>query len=205
MSQDDGKTGKGGHGNRSGRRRSRKDPAMADRPCDGARPRTGRVPRRDPLFAGVSLPNLRAYRQNITAEETRVSYWRRLVQVRLDMVRAGTTVPVVDVEHLRAVLARNPVDSGRRALVEVIAVDDVPPLPDLGALWNRDPVPFDDAANAILESDLADAEAQLSAYRATLHRRLAAATGELIARYREDPSLCLSVLPLGPRRRALGA
>lgn len=159
----------------------------------------------NPLFAGVSLPNLRAYRQNLTAEETRVSYWRRLVQARLDMVRAGTTVPVVDVEHLRAVLARNPVDSGRRALVEVIAVDDVPPLPDLGGLWNRDPVPFDEAANAILESDLADAEAQLSAYRATLHRRLAAATGELIARYREDPSLCLSVLPLGPRRRALGA
>ena len=47
------------------------------------------------------------------------------------------------------------------------------------------------------------AELQLSAYRNALHRRLELATGELIARYHEDPSLCLCALPLAdPGRRA---
>ena len=36
---------------------------------------------------------------------------------------------------------------------------------------------------------------QLSAYRTALHKRLAGATGELIARYREQPTLCLTALP----------
>ena len=49
-------------------------------------------------------------------------------------------------------------------------------------------------------ADLAHAELQLSAYRAALHRKLAAATQELIARYREDPSLALTALPLVPPR-----
>jgi hypothetical protein len=51
-----------------------------------------------------------------------------------------------------------------------------------------------------LEHDLRVAEAQLSAYRNALHRRIGEATGELIARYREQPTLCLSALPLEPRR-----
>jgi hypothetical protein len=46
-----------------------------------------------------------------------------------------------------------------------------------------------------LAHDLSKAEAQLSAYRTALHKRLSSATGELIARYREQPELCLSALP----------
>jgi hypothetical protein len=34
-----------------------------------------------------------------------------------------------------------------------------------------------------------------------LHRRIADATGELIARYREQPELCLAVLPARRERR----
>jgi hypothetical protein len=62
-------------------------------------------------------------------------------------------------------------------------------------MWSREPDPSDPEHNAALIHDLMTAESQLSAYRAALHRRLAAATGELIARYREQPDLCLSVLP----------
>ena len=51
-------------------------------------------------------------------------------------------------------------------------------------------------------SRLADAEHELSAYRRGLHERLDAATGELIARYREEPSLALRALPLPPDSEA---
>ena len=54
----------------------------------------------------------------------------------------------------------------------------------------------------MLEDDLRAAEVELSAYRTALHRRIGDATNELIARYREQPGLCLSALPLDPRRRA---
>ena len=60
-------------------------------------------------------------------------------------------------------------------------------------------------AGETIPADLTKAEAQLSAYRTALHRRLADATGELIARYREQPELCLTVLPdrPTPRRQSL--
>ena len=84
-------------------------------------------------------------------------------------------------------------------------VDDIPPLPDLAGLWDRIVDPSDTAGMAALEEDLAGAERQLSDYRSDLHRRIGAATSELIARYREEPSLCLTALPLRPERRAATA
>jgi hypothetical protein len=74
----------------------------------------------------------------------------------------------------------------------------MPPLPDLGAVWAREPIPGNTDHNNALIHDLTKAESQLSAYRGALHRRLANATGELIARYRETPELCLTALPLEP-------
>ena len=71
----------------------------------------------------------------------------------------------------------------------------MPPLPDLAAIWAREPITGDGDHNAALMHDLTKAESQLSAYRGALHRRLASATSELIARYREHPDLCLSALP----------
>ena len=60
-----------------------------------------------------------------------------------------------------------------------------------------------------LARDLSTAEAQLSAYRNALHRRITGSTDELIARYREDPGLCLLALPADQKeaasRRALAA
>lgn len=154
------------------------------------------VPERSAEFDHLLLDGLRAYRRALSAEESRVSYWRRIIQARLDVVRAGDGSDLVDVDHLRPVLTEERVAGGRRALIEVLPVGDIPPLPNLAALWDRAPVRGDAAGNAGLARELVVAESQLSAYRLALHRRLSAATAELIARYREDPGQCLSALPL---------
>ncbi len=152
-------------------------------------------PERSPQFAHLSLGGLRHYRGTLSSEESRVSYWRRIIQARLDLVRATLTGTSTTVEDLRAVFAEHHVGGNRTALLSVMPIDDMPPLPDLASLWSRQPDEGDEAANERLIQDLTRAESQLSAYRAALHRRLADATGELIARYREQPDLCLTVLP----------
>ncbi len=155
---------------------------------------TRRTPERSTDFDHLSIGALRNYRTALAEEENRVSYWRRIIQARLDVVRAGETGGA-RVENLRNVLADAPLTSSRRALVTIVPIEDVPPLPDLAELWEREPRPADPAHNEILARDLSSAEAQLSAYRNALHRRITGSTDELIARYREDPGLCLLALP----------
>jgi hypothetical protein len=157
--------------------------------------RCGGPPQRSPDFAHLSLDGLRHYRATLTAEEGRVSYWRRIIQARLDLVRAAQDGTTAGVEDLRAVFSDTRVNGTRTALVTVDPVDDMPPLPDLASVWARQPVDGDIEGNSALVQDLMKAEAQLSAYRSALHRRLARSTGELIARYHEHPDLCLSALP----------
>jgi hypothetical protein len=152
------------------------------------------LPERSDDFAHLSIDGLRRYRSTLTTEESRVSYWRRIIQARLDLVRASASGAATSVEDLREVFAES-TTGARTALITIVPVEDMPPLPDLGPLWDRQPDPDDEAATAELVHDLTVAEAQLSAYRAALHRRLAAATTELIARYREQPDLCLTALP----------
>ena len=41
------------------------------------------VPERSSAFEHLTLEALRAYRKALTAEEGRVSYWRRLIQARI--------------------------------------------------------------------------------------------------------------------------
>jgi hypothetical protein len=167
---------------------------MGNRPTsDAGRFRT--VPERSPEFAHLSLDGLRSYRRALSAEEGRVSYWRRIVQARLDIVRAAEGGTAATVDNLRGVFAEARVDSGRKALLTLVPHDDIPPLPDLAEVWMREPVVGAIEHNRSLAHDLSKAEAQLSAYRTALHKRLAAATGELIARYREQPDLCLTALP----------
>ena len=170
-------------------------------------PRARITPERDAQFDHLGLEGLRAYRRALTAEESKVSYWRRILQTRLDVVRSEDAGQRLDLAHLSHLLTEERVTGGRRALVEILPTDDIPPLPNLTGLWRRAPVPGDTRGNAELAAELDAAERQLSLYRAALHRRLGAATGELIARYRENPSLCLSALPLGPlrERRVAGA
>ena len=168
----------------------------------GARPKvaasTRPVPERKPEFAHLTLGGLRAYRRALSAEEGRVSYWRRLIQARLDVVADVDAVQDPSShERIRAVFAESR-STGRQALVGVVPVDVIPPLPDLESLWSRELRPHDVKHTAQLRRDLSHAELQLSAYRAALHRKLAASTQELIARYREEPSLALTALPLVP-------
>jgi hypothetical protein len=168
---------------------------MSNRPtADAGRFRA--VPERSPDFAHLSLDGLRAYRRALSTEEGRVSYWRRIIQARLDLVRAAEAGTTATAQNLRGVFAEARVDSGRKALLTVVPIDDMPPLPDLVDLWARTAQPGDADGTRALARDLAKAEAQLSAYRTALHKRLASATGELIARYREQPTLCLSALPM---------
>ena len=154
------------------------------------------VPQRSDEFAHLTLPALRDYRQTLGKEENRVSYWRRLIQARMDLIELQGADDSIRLERLRLALAESRVGEGRRALVEVMPIDDVPPLPDLAGLWAREAEANNPDAVAELKRDLAFAELQLSAYRAALHRRLAEATGELIARYREEPRLALIALPV---------
>ncbi len=154
------------------------------------------VPQRSPDFNHLGIDGLRQYRQSLGQEESRVSYWRRILQARLDTVRSRQMAG--DLEHLRPMLTDARVTGGRTALVEIMPFDDIPPLPNLAELWDRDVAQSDEDDRASFLAELVNAEAQLSAYRSALHRRLGDATTELIARYREEPSLCLGVLPAAP-------
>ncbi len=158
----------------------------------GARP----TPTRVPELAHLSLAELRAYRQEVTAEEGRVSYWRRILQARLDLLMTDNDLDVVS--RLRKVLAdgRGPVR--RSALLTVLPSDVVPPMPDLSALWEAQPPPGDGPARQDLVNRMTAAERELSLHRQALHEALDQATSELIARYAEDPRQALIALPLSP-------
>jgi hypothetical protein len=171
-------------------------PARGGGRRSGSRP----APVRSEEFAHLSIEALRVYRRTLTSEEDQVSYWRRIIQARIDVLRAGT-LGSSDGEHLRPVLTADRVASSRTALISVVPADDIPPLPNLAELWERRVADDDEQGQIILDHDLELAERQLSDYRQALHRRIADATGELIARYREQPELCLAVLPARRERR----
>lgn len=158
------------------------------------------APPRNPELAHLTLAEVRSYRAALSTEEGRVSYWRRLLQARLDVVRAVDEGGAA-VDNLRTLLGGVAVQSSRTALLGIVAADDMPLLPDLGALWQREPVAGDPAGNVELTLALEEAERRLSDYRAALIARLEAATGELIARYRDEPSACLVALPVRTGRR----
>ena len=156
-------------------------------------------------YAHLSVDGLREYRRALSEEEHRVSYWRRILQARLDLVASGTTRKGVDQDRLTPLLTTQRVGAGRRALSSVVHSDGgVPPLPLLEELWERQVEPADEAGRRAFEDDLRVAEQELSAYRSALHDRIGQATGELIARYRESPELCLSALPLDRGLRSRG-
>ena len=167
--------------------------------------RNAEPPQVSDMFAHLTLGGLRSYRKALAQEESRVSYWRRILQARLDMVRTDDSGQRGNMENLRPVLTNERVSSGRTALIDVLPIEDIPPLPDLEELWDRHVRPDDPAYNIDLVEQLCRAELQLSEYRGALHARIQAATNELIARYRADPNQCLSALPLPPVRRAVQA
>ncbi|MDH3958288.1 MAG: hypothetical protein OEU98_02310, partial [Actinomycetota bacterium] len=63
-------------------------------------------PEVDPAYSALTLDGLRDLRRELGDEESRVSYWRRIVQARIDLLTKGS--PEGDlVERLTSVLAES--------------------------------------------------------------------------------------------------
>lgn len=148
-------------------------------------------PQRDPRFSDVDLAELRHRRTGLTEEESRVSYWRRIIQARIDLIDKGEGISVA--QGLSRVLADSRSSHRRIAALSVDSAEGLPPLPDLAELWQQ-MTPDDAIGRAHVLTQLRDAESRLSEYRKELHARIDHVTGELIARYRENPVLALTAL-----------
>jgi hypothetical protein len=141
------------------------------------------------------LAGLRALRKALREEERQVSYWRRLVQGRLDLARAALAGDQPSVEKLTATASGQRSDSGRSgaprrspSFVQFVNGIQDPRLASLAAAWDT-PIPWDDPGRLRqVEATLADIETDLSMRRRDLHRRIDACTAELVDRYRSDPS-----------------
>ena len=147
-------------------------------------------------LASLELPALRDYRQRLEAEEDRVSYWRRVVHARLDLLAAESASDhALTLPHLIRVLGDTGTGRTRQALVSVRAAEPLPELPELTEMWATDIDPQDGQQVADAVERLTRAERQLTDYRRALHARIDEATGELISRYRENPLAALSIIP----------
>ena len=164
------------------------DPAIKRRTIRGAEA--------SPHLATLTLSELRVYRQRLNAEEERVSYWRRLVHARLDLIEAESHVEgTLSMEELVRVLGDTGSGTMRKALLAVRPADPLPELPALVEMWDNEVDPHDpDEVEGALER-LRAAEAKLTDYRRALHERIDEATAELIVRYRENPAAALESLP----------
>jgi hypothetical protein len=160
------------------------------------------APVRAARLSELSLAALRQYRLALREEEDRVSYWRRLLQARLDMVAAGKGQSgPMSAQQIAAALGDGVARQHRLALVATEVGEPLPELPKLAALWSHPLGAIGDNGDngdAAVVGGLAEAEAQLSHYRTSLHKLLDAATSELIRRYQADPTSCLDVLPKPP-------
>ncbi len=165
---------------------------------------------------GRPLEEVRALRDEAREEESRLSFHRRLVQARLDIVRAAITrreagddtadtrllgdLPEVLADEpppsprveLRATPMHAPDDAGRRG-------DDVLADPSLGRLPDLDV----DALHALADR-LADEERKVSALRARVIEALDGLQGELVRRYAQDPAAVEQALARAVDRARLG-
>lgn len=143
-------------------------------------------------WSELSLDGLRAYRRTLAAEEEKVSYWRRLVHARIDVLEAEAHHErPLTIDELVRVLGDTGAGHGRSALVSVGAAAPLPDLPVLEEMWVTELDPHDPGAVADAVRRLRVAEHQLTEYRHALHQRLDQATQELIDRYRQDPAAAL--------------
>jgi hypothetical protein len=143
-------------------------------------------------WSSLNLDELRLYRRRLAEEEEKISYWRRLVHARLDVLEAEAHHErPLRLDELIRVLGDTGAGRTRTALVNVRAADPLPELPILEDMWVTELDPHDTEAIAEAISRLRSAERQLTEYRRALHGQLDEATGELIARYRAEPSSAL--------------
>lgn len=155
----------------------------------------------DDDLAQMSLSDLRDERVRLQADDDRVSYARRAVQSRLDIVRAeqdrrahgGDAAVDADGDvtgGLRRVLsqqltggpARPPRDDG----ADIASSPEVRRLDELCAAGGFSHLAeLDDASVAALEADLAQLEREVSSDRRERFARIDALSGELVRRYRD--------------------
>jgi hypothetical protein len=140
----------------------------------------------------LGLDGLRLYRRRLAEEEEKISYWRRLVHARIDVLEAEAHHErPLRLDELIRVLGETGTGGTRTALVSVRAADELPELPVLADMWVTELDPNDTAAVRAAIDRLRRAEVQLTDYRRALHERLDEATSELIGRYRERPAAAL--------------
>lgn len=172
---------------------------MSARPPGRQSPRLSvRAGEQAPALAGLDLDALRAYRERLGAEEDRVSYWRRVVHGRIDVIGAGAG-RAGSLSHDDLVRALGDTGTGlsRRALVGILPAEPWPDLPVLAELWAVQTPVEDHVGRAGSLDRLREAEGQLTAYRRVLHDRIDESTRELILRYRADPASAVLLLPEG--------
>lgn len=146
----------------------------------------------------LSLPQLREIRRILTERESQVSYWRRIIQARLDLLRDGAVKRGATVEGLQRILSQQMGANSRKGILSLQPQGEQP-LAGLDHLWNRG---INGSEDDQLEFELTAAERELSEERTRLFGLIDAATQELVRRYREDPTLALSALPQRKARPA---
>lgn len=151
------------------------------------------------------LAALRALRRTLREEERQVSYWRRLVQGRLDLARAALAGDQPSIEKLTATASGQRPDPFRAgaprrspSFANFVNGTQDRKLAALAAAWDT-PIPWDDRERLRdVEATLAEIERELSRRRHDLHERIDACTAELVDRYRRDPE---ELKRLGPSAR----
>ncbi|MGQ0465210.1 MAG: RsiG family protein [Sporichthyaceae bacterium] len=148
-------------------------------------------------LAEMDLDALRAYRKDLQSEEDKVSYWRRLIHARIDLIEAGSSTDgSLTLPQLIRVLGDTGTGASRTALSSIHASEPLPDLPESEWMWVSEIDYHDAGAVAEAIGRLRAAEEKLTNYRKALFERLDAATAELIVRYRDNPQAALSILPL---------
>jgi anti-sigma-K factor RsiG len=165
---------------------------MSSRADDEGRHALSEVAAPPDTWEHLALHDLRRYRRQLADEEEKVSYWRRLVHARIDVLEAESHQErPLTIDELVRVLGDTGTGRSRNALVSVRAADDLPELPVLHEMWVTEIDIHDRDAVAEAVQRLRSAETQLTDYRKALHERLDQATAELIVRYRADPASAL--------------
>ena len=147
-------------------------------------------------LALLDLRELRDYRGQLEAEEDKVSYWRRLVHARIDVLTAeARNDHELRLPDLVRVLGDTGTGRARRALIKLQPAEPWPELPVLAEMWSNEVNPRDREAISAALLKFRVAEGQLTDYRRALHERIDGSTRELILRYRADPTQALLLLP----------
>lgn len=138
-------------------------------------------------LAGYDMDSLLDHRTEVREREEQLSYWRRVVQGRLDLLDARLDPARPVDETLAHVLGTQGQSSQRIAHV---SVRHVPPMLELATAdraWDLASSSADVCLLQHARHRLALAERWLSSQRAAVIRELDAATAELTARLSDDP------------------